>query len=234
MLDITSIASSSKGNCYRVDDGSTPILIEAGLTFPEIQKRLKYHTSDIKGCLVSHYHMDHARGVKRVLMAGINVYSSQETFDHLELKSHRAHPIKHKESFKIGTWTIVPFDTVHDAEGSFGFLCASGNDRLLFLTDTAYVKYRFKDLTHIMVEANFSLDLIDNSIKLGLVDPGQKPRLIRSHLSIERVLDLLKANDLSKVQEIRLLHLSSNNSDEEMFKRMVQEATGKAVYVEDE
>jgi phosphoribosyl 1,2-cyclic phosphodiesterase len=56
-------------------------------------------------------------------------------------------------------------------------------------------------------------------------------RLLRSHFSLENVLDFLKANDMSKVQEIHLLHLSDNNSDEVLFRRRVQEATGKPVYI---
>jgi phosphoribosyl 1,2-cyclic phosphodiesterase len=58
-----------------------------------------------------------------------------------------------------------------------------------------------------------------------------RKRLLRSHFSLENVLEFLRANDMSKVQEIYLLHLSDNNSDEAMFKRRVQEVTGKPVYV---
>jgi DNA-binding transcriptional MerR regulator len=58
-----------------------------------------------------------------------------------------------------------------------------------------------------------------------------KKRLLRLHFSLENVKEFLRANDLSKVQEIWLLHLSDNNSDEERFKREIMELTGKVVYV---
>ena len=57
------------------------------------------------------------------------------------------------------------------------------------------------------------------------------PRLIKSHMSLEHFLDLLKANDLHEVKQIYLLHLSNNNSDAERFREAVQKLTGTEVYV---
>jgi phosphoribosyl 1,2-cyclic phosphodiesterase len=56
-------------------------------------------------------------------------------------------------------------------------------------------------------------------------------RLRRSHMSIDNVLDFLKANDISAIEKIYLLHLSSGNSDEKDFKNRVQKATGVPVEV---
>jgi phosphoribosyl 1,2-cyclic phosphodiesterase len=63
------------------------------------------------------------------------------------------------------------------------------------------------------------------------VHPAMRPRLLRSHFSLENVLEFLRANDLSKVEEIWLLHLSQSNSSEELFKKEVQAATGKPVFI---
>jgi hypothetical protein len=54
---------------------------------------------------------------------------------------------------------------------------------------------------------------------------------IKSHFSLENVKRFLQANDLSRVQEIWLLHLSDGNSDETRFKREIQELTGKPVII---
>jgi len=40
-----------------------------------------------------------------------------------------------------------------------------------------------------------------------------------------------EANDLSKVREIWLLHLSDNNSNAERFKQEIQELTGRMVFI---
>jgi len=65
----------------------------------------------------------------------------------------------------------------------------------------------------------------------GLVPPALKKRILKSHFSLENVKEFLKANDLSRVQEIWLLHLSDGNSDAERFKREIQELTGKMVFI---
>lgn len=232
MIDIKTLASGSKGNCYHITDGSTPILIECGIKFKDIQIALDFKTSNIAGCLVSHEHKDHSKGIKDVLQAGIDVYASQGTIEQEGIKHHRLKPIQTKKQFKIGTWMVLPFDVQHDAAEPFGFLLQSQNGgKLLFATDTYYIKYRFKGLTHIMVECNYSKKILEENIMNGLVHPIMKRRLMKSHFSLENVKEFLKANDLSKLQEIHLIHLSDNNSDENMFKNEIQMLTGKPVYV---
>ena len=57
------------------------------------------------------------------------------------------------------------------------------------------------------------------------------PRLFRSHMSLEHLKDMLNANDLSNLQQIFLLHLSNNNSDEQQMKTEIERLTGVEVYV---
>lgn len=231
-MEIQVLASSSKGNCYRVSDGKTPLLLECGIGFKEIQKGLNFKMSEIAGCLVSHEHQDHCRAVKDVMKAGIDVYASKGTFTALGLLTYRTCIIQEIIQFNLGSWTILPFGTVHDAAEPLGFLLANRNgEKLLFATDTAYIKYRFRGLTHIMIEANYQTDVLRNSVEADLVPQEMKVRIRRSHFDLENVKEFFKANDLSKVQEIHLLHLSDSNSDAELFKREIQETTGKMVFV---
>lgn len=232
MINITALASGSSGNAYLIDDGHTQLLLECGIRFRDIQIALNFKTSSLAGCLITHEHKDHTKGLKDVLRAGIDVYASQGTIEQENIKHHRLKPIKAKEEFSIGTWTILPFDVEHDVAEPLGFLLMNEQgEKLLFSTDTYYVKYRFTGLTHIMVECNYSIDILNENIASGRVPKVMKRRLLKSHFSLENVKEFLKANDLIKVQEIWLLHLSDNNSDEELFKREVQALTGKMVYV---
>lgn len=235
-LIIKALVSSSKGNCYLVSNGKTSLLVEAGITWVQIRLRTNFNTSEIAACLISHSHMDHARAASDVMRAGIDCYASLQTFEALGIAGHKANILDERVPKTVGEISFFSFGTIHDTPGSVGFLICDeiSGDRLLFLTDTAYVKYLFKDLTHIVIEANFSLEILNRNIKSGRVDESRKKRLIRTHMSIERVIDLLKVNDLSRVREIRLIHLSDHNSDAELFKKMVQAATGKHVYVEAE
>lgn len=232
MITLTTLASSSRGNCFHVTDGSTPILLEAGIPFKEIQRKLNFKTSELDACLVTHEHKDHSRAVADMMKAGIDCYTSKGTADVLGVTGHRIKIIKAQESFQVGSWTILPFDTQHDAAEPLGFLLANKTgDKLLFATDTFYIKYKFKGLTHIAVECNYSIEILNANIESGLVPVAMKNRLLQSHFSLANVKEFLKANDLSRVSEIHLLHLSSDNSDADRFKREIQQLTGKAVYV---
>jgi phosphoribosyl 1,2-cyclic phosphodiesterase len=231
-MDIKVLASGSTGNCYRVSDGQTSLLLECGIPYKEIQKRLKFRVSEIAGCFVSHEHFDHSKAVPDIMKAGIDCYMSQGTTDALGISGYRVNIIKARQQFKVGTWTILPFETQHDAIEPLGFLLADkAGEKLLYATDTYYIKYRFPGLTHIMVETSYSLDILQDNVEKGIVNAQLKNRLLRSHFSLDNVKKCLQANDLSRVQQIWLLHLSNNNSDAELFKREIQELTGKEVYI---
>ncbi len=231
-MEIQVLASGSTGNCYQVTDGSTSLLIEAGIPYKEIQRGLNFRVSDIVGVLVSHEHKDHCKAVADMIKAGIDCYMSQGTAEALELSGHRVKIVKPLQQFEIGTWTILPFETQHDAKEPVGFLLGNqAGEKLLYATDTYYVRYRFEGLTHIMVECNYSLDILQANVEAGLVPEVLKNRLLKSHFSLEHVKDFFKANDLSRVREIWLLHMSDGNSDTDRFKREVQEITGKPVYI---
>jgi phosphoribosyl 1,2-cyclic phosphodiesterase len=232
MIEITPLASSSKGNCYRITDGRTPLLLECGIRYRDIQRGLDFQMSQIAGCLITHEHKDHCAAVADVMKAGIDCYMSEGTASAINADSHRVNIVKSKEELIIGTWTILPFDVQHDVSEPLGFLLANqSGDKLVFATDTYYIKYRFSQLTHIMVECNYSLNILNENIARGSVPAVMKRRLMKSHFSLENVKDFIKANDLSMVQEIWLLHLSDSNSDEESFKREIQQICGKPVYI---
>jgi phosphoribosyl 1,2-cyclic phosphodiesterase len=234
MITFTVLASSSRGNCYHVTDGTTHLLLECGLPFREIQRKLDFQTSEIKCCLVTHEHKDHSRAVTDMAKAGIDCYMSRGTAYALGVSGHWIKVIQAQQTFQVGTWTILPFETQHDAAEPLGFLLVNqAGDKLLFATDTYYIKYKFVGLNIIAVECNYALDILNANIKDGSVPEAMKNRLLQSHFSLGNVKEFLKANDLSLVTEIHLLHLSGDNSDASRFKREIQELTGKAVYVAD-
>src|SRR5690606_26107990 len=123
-------------------------------------------------------------------------------------------------------------DTVHDAAEPVGFLLASrAGGKLLYFTDSAYCRYRFQGLTHLMVEANWSEALLGRNVQAGVTNEALAARIRRNHMSLERLLDMLRANDLRRVEAIWLLPLSDASSDEQMFAATVRRATGKPVYI---
>lgn len=232
-MDITVIASGSSGNAYRISDGDTALLLDAGIPLQRIKQALNFRVRDLAGCLITHAHGDHAKAAGDLAKAGVDVYTSQGTIDACRLTGHRMKPVKALQEVMIGIFAVLPFDVQHDAPEPLGFLLTSRRtgEKLLYFTDTYYLKYRFTGLTHIMGECNYSMDIVEQSVRNGYIPPELVPRLIKSHMSLEHFLDLLKANDLHEVKQIYLLHLSNNNSDAERFREAVQKLTGTEVYV---
>jgi phosphoribosyl 1,2-cyclic phosphodiesterase len=226
MVEIQSIASSSSGNAYLVDD----LLIECGMSIAKLRKALHYRLSSVCGCLLSHAHKDHSKAAHDIMTVGIDLYTSHKTAESLNLLGHRLQIIKPLKQFKLKDWIILPFDVMHDIE-NLGFLIYKGGEKILFAIDTPYIKYQFKKLTHIMIECNYQTDVLDRNISQGLVDKIFKKRLIKSHFSLTNVIKFLKSNDLSYVKAIYLLHSSRNNCNPKEIKKAVQAATGKIVYI---
>jgi len=232
VIEIKTISTGSKGNAYIVSDGITPLLLECGITYRDIQRAFDFKMSQVAGCLLTHEHKDHCKSINDVLKAGIDVYMSSGTKEAIGIEHHRVRTVQSKKQFKLGTWTILPFDTEHDVSEPIGYLLANKQgDKLLFATDTYFIKYRFAGLTHLMIEANYDMGILNENIASGRVPAVMKKRLMKSHFSLDNVKEFLRSNDLSKVQEIWLLHLSDNNSDEAMFKQEIAELTGKLIFV---
>lgn len=230
-MDIKVLASSSRANAYRISDGKTALLLEAGLSYKELQRALGFKTTELTAVLITHEHKDHSRAISDLAKAGIDCYMSAGTKEALGLSGHRIHELRPRVQTQIGTWTVLPFETQHDAAEPLGYLLASGQEKLLFATDTYYIRYKFNELTHIMVECNYADDILQENVEAERIPVALMQRLLQSHFSLANVKEFLRANDLSKVEEIYLLHLSDGNSDEARFKREIQELTGRVVIV---
>jgi len=230
-MKIDIIASGSSGNCYRVSDDETTIMIECGIGIRGIQLGFDFELSKVKGCLISHEHKDHCKTIEKIIKKGINCYMSEGTAKEIGSKSHRIKTITHYEMFQIGSFKIMPFDTMHDAAQPTGFVINSGKENLLFATDTYYIKNKFKNLTHIMIECNYSENILEENVKNGKVSSYLEKRIKKSHFEFKNVKKFLLANDIEKVEAIYLIHISDNNGNEKLFKEEIQKLTGKPVFV---
>ncbi len=232
-MDIKILASGSTGNCYRISDGKTSLLLDAGIPFKKIQVECRFKISDIQGCLITHTHLDHSKAAKDLVKNSIDVYTSQGTIAACNLTGHRIHAVSALSKFNIGTFEIIPFDVEHDAPEPLGFVMASAHtgEKLLYITDTYYIKYKFQGLTHIMAECNYDAEILYQNVRNNTLPDFVAKRIIKSHMNINNFLDMLKVNDLSKIQQIYLLHLSDSNGNEIEFKEKVQKLVGTEVYV---
>lgn len=236
-MNLTVIGTGSQGNAYLLENEEEALLIECGVNIKSIKQALNFNLKKLVGCIVTHEHMDHAKAIKDLMSCGVDVYSNKGTFEALGIPAgfdkchHKAHPMHGIDGFKIGNFKIMSFDVKHDAAEPCGFLIyhpETGN--VLFMTDLVYSKYTFKNLHNIIIEANYHAPIAKN--KLGNME-FLRNRIINSHMSLDTCIDFLKSNDLSKVNNIVLIHLSDSNSDEVLFRTKVEAATGKTVSVAD-
>ena len=204
--------------------------MEAGVPARRIAEKYLHLLPRVAGCLITHEHGDHASGAAELSGRGIDLYMTAGTQAALgEFKCpYRIHTVRVQEPFSVGTWNVLPFDTEHDAAEPVGFLLASSvtHEKLLFATDTYFIRYHFSGVNIFMVECNYSEKILKANIAAGRVPVNQKDRLLHSHFSLKHVLAFFQQTDLSAAQKIYLLHASDRNSDVQLFKQEVQRATG--------
>lgn len=226
-MKITTFASGSKGNCHLLEYDTGKVLLECGLSIKEITKHLKYRFYGVSACCLSHYHADHSKSAVKIMECGIDLYCSIETAEFLGLKSHRLKVIDDLSWFTVGSLRVKPIVTNHDTPGSMAYLIENieSTERLLFATDTGAFQYKIPGMTRIVIECNYLESIIDE------LKPEENTRIKKTHMGLQDVLRFLEINDLSRVKEIRLIHLSDRNSDPDYFKSEVQKLTGIMVVI---
>ena len=227
------INSGSAGNCYILENATTALVIECGVKFSEIKQALDFDLNKVAGVLISHEHGDHCKGVKEVIAAGLDVYASDGTIAAMGVaNSHRVTRLFNKTLKQIGEFRVLPFDVKHDCRQPFGFLIYHQDcGNVLFITDSYYVKHTFRNLNNIIIEANYSVDIVNKRLTDGNIHGKVRDRVIESHMSLDTCKALLKANNLTAVNNIVLIHLSDGNSDANRFQKEIAELTGKTVHI---
>lgn len=210
-MKLKCLGSSSAGNCYLLtsNNGET-IILDCGIPIKEIKKGLNWNIKDVVGVLCTHKHLDHSKSVKDFEAMGIQILAPY-------LGDSR-------KSMNMGGFTVKSFDlttidgnwTHTNADGSecpcYGFLITHPEmGRMLYITDTNLIKWRFKGITHILLGVNYDKDLIDNE------DPAKVNHVYRGHMSIDTACDFVKANNSKDLKNVIMCHLSSENADSDSF-----------------
>lgn len=242
MIQVTTFGSGSAGNSYLIDDGFSQLILEAGVPLKTIQTKMKHDLSKVAGILVTHEHRDHCKYIKSLVDAtSADIYATNGTINALfddqvlklkQLNKYRFKSINYKDTIKIGTWYVTPFETKHDVAEPCGFLIDNtAGDRLVFITDSYYVKYKFPNVTHMMIEANYSEEIIESKLSGDRFSKKLKTRIKGSHFDLANTIEFVKINKGQRLQEIHLIHLSDSNSDAKQFKTEVQKVAGVPVYI---
>ena len=220
-LSVCILASGSRGNAIFVSDGLTSILIDAGLSGIEIERRMQSKglcPEDLDAILVSHEHTDHIQGVG-VLSRRFNlpVYISRGTKEAAAQHLGALYDFKRFEcgtTFQIENLTIHPFSVSHDAQDPAGFTIFQNGTKVGITTDlgiaTAMVKEHLKGCSLLILEANH-----DPAMLIDGPYPWPVKQRIQSragHLSNEASKNLLKEIQHERLRHVVLAHLSETNN----------------------
>lgn len=224
-MNFKQIHSGSSGNMYLVTaNNGKRLIIDPGVSWAKVQNGLDYRMHNIVGCLLSHSHGDHAKSVDQIMKAGIEVYSSKETFDALGIHGRRSNAIKERCLIRLNGIDVLSFYTQHDdTPGSMGFIIKADGQFLLFATDTRSLPKFKHQFSIICIECNYDPEIMSKRVDDGELTRCVAERTMMNHMGKGTLVTYLKDFcNLDICTEIHLLHMSSENID--------KEATAKEIY----
>lgn len=217
------------------------MVIDAGIKFDKVNKEVGYHLHKAETCLITHAHADHTAYISDFLNAGIIACLLPET----RVQVPKCASERYYKEIAIGTqyqtqsFAFVPLEMVHTNNDGTACPCvgylivdkASG-EKMLWATDTQYIKNRFNALDYYCIEANF-FEVEDWAASLPYIQKSVEQRRVQSHMSVETAIRFLQAQDLSKCKAVYLLHISNSLSDKERKEivERVRKVVGKGVKV---
>ena len=206
MISFVVVGSGSKGNATLLFDEETLIQIDMGLPMRRITAALesiKKNKSDLQGILITHEHTDHIKNLS-MYKGKVPIYASKGTIDYFD------HEVVPFDSFEIGTLSVIPFMTSHDAANPVGYVVISGKTKLVYLTDSGYVPEEsldyLKDADYYIMESNHDLKMLMKSNRSAVL----KRRIKGDEGHLSNVDSAIYLSELvgPKTKEIYLAHLS--------------------------
>ena len=231
-MKLSVLGSSSSGNGYVLEASDGVLVIECGVPLIEVKKAIDFKIGRIAGAIVTHRHGDHAKYIGEYLKSGIRVCALKDVFDaHTPMRRTFCNTIEPMHGYRIGSFKVFAVPVAHDVP-CVGYVIEHAEmGKMLFVTDTMLFEYRFKSLNHIMLEANYSDEILDYNIENGITPASMRSRLLTSHMEIKTTESILQTTDLDSVNEIILIHLSGKNSDADTFRQRITQKTGKPVII---
>ena len=207
------IGSGSSGNGYLLTDGNETLVIECGKRLLDIKIALNFQIRGIVGAIDSHTHGDHHKYASEYELAGIPVWTPW--------KDNNLRQIK-----RFGRFVVRSFECIHNVP-CVGYLIEHSDSdlKLLYASDTEYVRYVFRDITAMLIEANYGEEYVNK-------DEAKYQHVAEGHMSIETTVGCIKANMTDNLKHIVLCHLSKENSDPKKFMESVRDIVSDNVTVD--
>jgi len=226
-LFITSLNSGSNGNCYYIGNEHEAILVDAGISCRETERRmlrLGLSMSKVRAIFVSHEHSDHINGIPVLARKyKLPVYITPSTMQNGRLMlDDLAIPFDPFQSIIIGDLHIIAFPKLHDAIHPHSFMITCRDIKVGVFTDIGFacenVITHFSQCHAAFLEANYDDEMLDNG---GY--PYHLKRRIRGghgHLSNKQALELFTMHKPDYMTHLLLSHLSKNNNDPTLVQQL--------------
>ena len=226
------LASGSSGNCSLIATEKTRILIDAGLSFKELSKRLASigeRPDRIDAVLITHEHCDHIGGLARFSRkVPAPIYLTRLTAPAIdwEDRTPRLEPFQAGARFAIGDIEIDSFTIPHDAIDPVGFAFCAQGVKIGVVTDLGYIpdsiKFHLRGSQVLLLESNHDLEML----KVGPYPWAVKQRVMsrNGHLSNDVVSDYVCHEFDSSTVTLILGHLSEHNNHPEIVRLVAQQA----------
>jgi phosphoribosyl 1,2-cyclic phosphodiesterase len=223
-LFITSLNSGSNGNCYYVGNKEDAILVDAGISCREIERRmarLDLSMSSVKALFISHEHTDHISGAavlsrKYRLPVYITPSTIRQAKIHIEKSLQQT--FTSDEAIKVGSLSVTPFVKHHDAIDPFSFMITCNDIKVGVITDIGKVCERvihyFRQCHACFLETNYDEKMLDEG---GYpIFLKQRIRGGKGHISNAQALELFLQHKPSFMSHLLLSHLSKHNNCPEL------------------
>jgi phosphoribosyl 1,2-cyclic phosphodiesterase len=219
-LFISSLNSGSNGNCYYIGNGSEAVLIDAGISCRETERRmirLGLPVRNVKAIFITHEHTDHTRGAEVLSRKyRIPVYITGATYGNSRLKLEPPLMIPFSAGIPvfIGNLRVNPFPKLHDASEPHSFTVSTNGVTVGVFTDIGmpcnHVTYHLNQCQAAFLEANYDEQMLEN----GRYPVFLKKRIrgMEGHLSNDQALDLFTTHRSPGMKLLVLSHLSAENN----------------------
>ncbi len=237
-IKLSVLASGSRGNSLYVTTEMVRLLVDAGLSARETERRLLSigaSPKELDGIVVTHEHVDHVRGVGTLSRRyKLPVYLNRGTHQHLPDSVGR---LGQKEEFVTGRSfciedvTIHPFAISHDGVDPVGFTLANGSVKIGVCTDlgaaTRLVHRHLEHCSVLILEANHDMEMLKNGPYPWPVKQRIKSRV--GHLSNEQSVEVISRVFSEDLQAVILAHMSETNNSSEMVLKAVSSKLSKHI-----
>ncbi|MFO7600337.1 MAG: MBL fold metallo-hydrolase [Candidatus Desulfacyla sp.] len=224
VLRFSVLASGSGGNACYVETNGARILIDAGLSCREMERRLTavgVSATRLDGIVLTHEHQDHIRGAGPMARRyNLPLYINSGTLENGQKNLGKVPQLRLMEtggSLTINDLVIETFTKCHDAADPVGIVLSSNGTRIGFATDlgrsTLLAEERLKGCQALILEFNHDPDMLDEGpyplyLKRRIKGPD-------GHLSNQQGGELLRAVSHPELRLVILAHLSKTNNDPE-------------------